>query len=86
MICKRRHRAPMPVIGQWIDNVTVKDAAQSDEDFFASRLILSCCTPRDSRRFLTVAGIRRVSFSFLLRWIRKYHSVYLTNDVKKKRF
>ncbi|PRD30294.1 UNVERIFIED_CONTAM: hypothetical protein NCL1_26848 [Trichonephila clavipes] len=81
---KRRHSSPMTVIGRWINVVTAKDAAQSDEDFFASRLILSCCTPRDSRRFLAVAGIRRESFSFFLKWIRMCHCVCLTNDVKER--
>ncbi|GBM72227.1 hypothetical protein AVEN_83905-1 [Araneus ventricosus] len=61
---RRRHRVLAPVIGQRIDDVTMKDATQSDEDSSASRLILSCCTPLDSRRFLAVAGIRRNSFSF----------------------
>ncbi|GFQ97624.1 uncharacterized protein TNCT_149951 [Trichonephila clavata] len=85
MICEPRHSSPMTVIGRWIDDVTVKDAAQSDEDFFAFRLILSCCTPRDSRRFLAVAGIRRESFSFFfVRWIRRCHCVYLTNDAKQR--
>ncbi|CAL1289227.1 unnamed protein product [Larinioides sclopetarius] len=62
---RRRHRVLASVIGQLIDDVTVKDASQSEEDSSASRLILSCCTPLDSRRFLAVAGIRRISFSFI---------------------
>ncbi|KAF8778269.1 hypothetical protein HNY73_015009 [Argiope bruennichi] len=64
MFCRRRHRVLAPVIGQRVDDVTVKDATQSDEDTSACRLILSCCTPLDSRRFLAVAGIRRIGFSF----------------------
>ncbi|GIX70436.1 hypothetical protein CEXT_202591 [Caerostris extrusa] len=68
-IVRRRHGGWRSVTGRWVGDVTKKDATQSDEDFPAFRFILSCCTPRDSRRSLALP--------FVLCCATKWHSVLL---------